>query len=151
MRIAQQRVMQVGALLDSFAQAASREALSATGGLHVGLVVVAVAAQHHRQAGHALTTDEADFDGMFAISIGHDRGEPAVGKVDGFDRPTTPFQDLEERQIGGLQMRLEQLKVSVRQTRQDEVFVGKGHGSSPAWGKSTWHLPAVRALRTSER
>ena len=106
-------------------RSSSPDALSASGSLHVGLVVVAVAAQHHRQAGHALATDEADFDGMFAIPIGHDRGEPAVGKVDGFDRPTTPFQDLEERQIGGLQMRLEQLKVGVRQARQDEVFVGK--------------------------
>ena len=117
--------MQVGALLDSFAQAASREALSATGGLHVGLVVVAVAAQHHRQAGHALTTDEADFDGMFAISIGHDRGEPAVGKVDGFDRPTTPLQHFKERQIGGLQMRFEQLKVSA--DRRDRMrFLWEG-------------------------
>jgi len=56
-------------------------------------VIVAVIAEHHGQAGHALAPDEAHLD-RSAVAIGHNGCESALGKIDGFDRLAAPLQDL---------------------------------------------------------
>src|ERR1700757_4735078 len=114
-------------------------------GLHERLVVVAVAAEHHGQAGHALATDEADFDGL--ACVGHDGRKAAFGEIDGCDLLVGASQDLSQWKVNRLQVRLDQREIVSRKMGKDEVLLGFGHGAPPIGAGAHSPLSAVRALK----
>ena len=100
MGVAQHGAVESSALLDSVAQIVCPHTQTLPRGLHVGLVVAAVAAEHHGQAGHTLAADEADFDGL--TSVDHNGGKAAFGEIDGCDLLVGASQDLPQRKVNGL-------------------------------------------------
>ena len=122
MCIAQQRLVQGNALADGLAQSASRQALALPRDLHVGLVRSSVVvAHHHRQAGHSLAPNDADFDRSLACTVGDNGCHAALDEVDILDTLFASLQRLADRKVGGFQVRFEQAEVGRRQPRQQAV------------------------------
>ena len=59
------------------------------------LVFVSISAEHHRQAGHALAADDPNF--YRPRTIGDDRGEATLRKVDRSNAPMALLKHLPKR------------------------------------------------------
>ena len=108
-------------------------------------------AEQNREAGHALTADDADFDRLLSAAVGDDGGKAALGKIDAVDPPVRLLQDLADRKVHVFEVGFDELKsLSVRRDRMRLVLAGC-HWLFPRRGKSAAHLPAVRALKSGGR
>lgn len=67
--------------------------MSVSSGLYESLVFIAITAKNHRQPGHPFMADQTNLNRPLA-AIRHNRGKTGLGKIDDFDRPAAPLQNL---------------------------------------------------------
>ena len=117
MHVAQQDVMKWHARGDSLAEL-SRQALTIARDLHIGLMRNAVAIAHDDGwPGHTFASDDANLDSL--LSVGDDRGHPALDKVHLLDALVLGCKHFAKGEINGLKMRLSKRKSAL--DRRDRI------------------------------
>jgi hypothetical protein len=95
---------------------------STTGDLNKCLVRrAATAAQRHRNAGHTLAPNDADFDAGLRRAVRNHGRKAALDEIDMLDPPIARFQPLANRKVDGFQVGDKQSKTGARQPRQNAV------------------------------
>ena len=102
--------------------------------------------EQDREASHALTADDADFDRLLPDAVCHNGGKTALGKIDAVDPPLLLLQDIADRKLNVFKVGFDEPEIVVGQTRQNKIGLAVCYGSSLVGARALRISSAVRAL-----